>query len=143
MLRIRTPQLMARHAPPAHQRVAVGRCAAGVLAAVVVVLVALASPTNTPIGPGAAGPSVRLVGSGSLAAFQPAILPVGDPDGGTVTAIRPNPAPTAVYALLVSVPTASGYRQQRGQPPTSWLARRPSHRAAGGPRAPPAAPRPS
>ncbi len=143
MRRIRTPLLVARHAPPAHQREAVSRPVTGVLAAVTVMLVALACPASTPIGPGAAGPPVRAVVRGSLAALQVAVLPVGDLDGGVVTADRPNPAPTAAHALLVSALTAGGHRRRRGQPPASRLARRPSHRAAGGPRAPPAAPRPS
>jgi hypothetical protein len=142
MRRVPTPALTARHAPPARQRVAVSRPVAGVLAAVVVVLVVLACPINTPIGPGA-GPPIQWVVSGSLAAFQLAVLPPRDLDGGVVTANRPNPAPTAVHALLAGVLTASGHRRRRGRPPALWLAWRPSHRAAGGPRAPPTSPRPS
>lgn len=143
MRRIRTPALTARHAPPAHQRVAVSRPVAGVLAAVVVVLVVLACPINTPIGPGAAGLPIQWVVSGSLAAGWLAVLPPRDLDGGVVAANRPNPAPTAVHALLAFVLTASGHRRQCSRPLALWLARRPSHRAAGGPRAPPASPRPS
>jgi hypothetical protein len=143
MRRIRTLALTAGHAPPAPQRVAVSPPAAGVLAAVMVVLVALACPASAPIGPGAADPPVQSVVSGSLAASQLAVLPVRDPDGGVVTAARPNPAPTAVHALTAPALTASGQRQQRGQPPVSRPARRPSHRVAGGPRAPPLPPRPS
>lgn len=143
MRRICALHLTAGHAPPARQRLTVSRPVAGVLAAVMVVLVALTCLAGTPIGPGAADPPMRAVVSGSLAAFQPAVLPVGDPDGGVVTAARPNPALTAVHALTASALTASGQRQQRGQPPVSRPARRPSHRAAGGPRAPPSSPRPS
>jgi hypothetical protein len=146
MRRIRARHPSAGHAPPAHQRLAVSRPVAGVPAAVMMVLAALAvlaAPASTPTRPGAADPPMRAVVSGSLAAFQPAVLPVGDPDGGTVTAARPHPAPTAVHALMASALTASGHRQQHGQPPVSRPARRPSHRAAGGPRAPPAALRPS
>jgi hypothetical protein len=143
MRRIRTLPLTARHAPPAPQRVAVNRPAAGVLAAVTVVLVALACPASTPLRPGAAHQPVQAVVSGSLAAFQVAVLPGRDLDGGVVTADRPNSALTAVHALMAFALTASGHRRQRGQPPASRPARRPSHQAAGGPRAPPASPRPS
>jgi hypothetical protein len=143
MRRIRTLPPTARNQALAPQRVAVSWPAAGMLAAVMMVLVVLACPTGTPIGPGAADPPVRAVVSGSLAALQVAVLPVRDLDGGVVTAVRPNSAPTAVHALLVSGLTASRHRRQRGQPPMSGPARRPNHRAAGGPRAPPAAPRPS
>jgi len=134
---------MARHASPAPQRVAVNRPAAGVLAAVTVVLVALACPASTPLRPGAAHQPVQAVVSGSLAAFQVAVLPGRDLDGGVVTADRPNSALTAVHALMAFALTASGHRRQRGQPPASRPARRPSHQAAGSPRAPPASPRPS
>jgi len=123
--------------------VAVNRPAAGVLAAVTVVLVALACPASTPLRPGAAHQPVQAVVSGSLAAFQVAVLPGRDLDGGVVTADRPNSALTAVHALMAFALTASGHRRQRGQPPASRPARRPSHQAAGGPRAPPASPRPS
>jgi hypothetical protein len=121
------------------QPIACRRPVAGVLAAVMVVLVALACPASTPIRPGAADPLAQAVVSGSLATFQLAVLPVGDPDGGVVTADRPNLAPTAVHALTAAALTASRQRQQRGQPPVSRPAPRPTHRAAGGPRAPPAA----
>jgi hypothetical protein len=143
MRRIRTLPLTAGHAAPAHQRGAANRPAAGVLTAVTVVLVALACPASAPIRPGAADPPVQAVVSGSLAAFQVAVLPVGDLDGGVVTAARPNPAPSAHHALVAFALTAGGRRRPRGQPPVSRPARRPSHGAAGGPRAPPAPPRPS
>jgi hypothetical protein len=140
MRRTRTFPLAAGHAP-ARQRVAVSRLSAGVLAAVMMVLVALACPTNTPIRPGAAGPPMQWAVSGSLAAGWLAVLPARHLDGGVAAASRPNPAPTAVHALLTFVLTVGRHRH-RGRP-ALWLARRPSHRAAGGPRAPPAIPRPS
>ena len=140
MRHIRALHLTARHTPPLAQCVAPSR-RAGVLGAVMVVLVALAWPASAPIQPGAADPPVRSVVSGSLEVFQLAVLPVGDPDGGVVTADRPNPAPTAVHALTAPALTASRQRQQRSQPPASRPARRHSHHAAGSPRAPPASPR--
>jgi hypothetical protein len=141
MRRIRALHLTARHTPPLAQRVALSR-RAGMLAAVMVVLVALACPASAPIQLGAADPPVRAVVSGSLEVLQLAVLPVGDPDGGVVTADRPNPGPTAVHALTAPALTASGQRQQRGQPPVSRPARRRSHHTAGSPRAPPASPCP-
>src|SRR6266568_4107103 len=140
-LRARHPT--AGHAPPARQRRVISRPVAGVPAAVMMVLAALAAPASPPSRPGATSPPVQAVVSGPLAAIQPAVLSVGDPDGEAVTADRPNPAPTAVHALTAPALTASGQRQQRGQPPASRPARRPSQRAAGGPRAPPLPPRPS
>jgi hypothetical protein len=113
------------------------------LAAVMMVLVVLAWPASTPLRPGAADPPVQVMISGSLAAFQFAVLPIRDPDGRAVTAKQPNPRPTAVHVLMGSALSAGGHRQQRRQPPTSRPARRPSHHTAGDPRAPPAAPRPS
>jgi hypothetical protein len=141
MRRTRTLSLAAGHAPPVRQRVAVSRAVAGVLA-VVVVQIVLASLTSTPIGPRAAGRPMQWVVSGSPAADWLAVLPARDLDGGVAAASRPNPAPTAVHALLSFVPTAGGYRR-RGRPPALWPARRLSYRAEGGPRAPPAIPRPS
>lgn len=143
MRRIRALHLTAGHAPPVPQRVAVGWPVAGMLAAVMMVLVVLAGQASAPLRPGAGDPPVQVMISGSLAAFQVAVLPIRDPDGRGVTAERPNPAPSAVHALMGSALSGGGHRQQRGQPPTSRPARRPSHHPAGGPRAPPAAPRPS
>jgi hypothetical protein len=113
------------------------------LAAVMMVLVVVGGPASTPVRPGAADPPVQVMISGSLAAFQFAVLPIRDPDGRAVTAKQPNPRPTAVHVLMGSALSAGGHRQQRRQPPTSRPARRPSHHTAGDPRAPPAAPRSS
>jgi hypothetical protein len=114
---------------------------AGVLAAAMVLAVS-ASAAGAPARLGADGPA-RSVVSVALAALRLEVLPSRDLDGGVLTADRPNPAPTAVSGLLVSVPTAGGYGGQDGRPASSPSVRRPSRGAGGGPRAPPAPPRPS
>jgi hypothetical protein len=138
MRRIRTPAPTARQATPAHQRVAADRPAARVLATIVV-LVALASAAGTPTRP-AAGPPLESVASGSLAAFQLAVLPARGLDGGVATPDRPNPAPTAADTHATPTPAASTARQRRGRPHSSQPAWQPGYDAAGGPRAPPASP---
>ncbi|SRR6266567_2422221 len=140
MRRIRPPAPTARQAPRPRQRVAADRPAARVLAIVVVVLVALACAAGTPTRQEAAGLPLESVASGSLAAFQLAVLPARDLHGGVVTADRPNPAPTGADTHATPTPTASAANRRRGQPPASQSARRPGYDAAGGPRAPPASP---
>jgi hypothetical protein len=134
---------MARLAPPAHQCGAVDWLAAGVLATVMVVLVALTFPADTATRPSAAGLPLGPAVSGSLAAVQPGVVPARDLDGGLATANRPNPAPTAVDTLMAPTLLASGGGRGRSRPRGSQSAWRPGHDAAGGPRAPPPSPPPS
>jgi hypothetical protein len=113
------------------------------LATITLLLVALANPAGTSLGPGPAGPPARSVGSGSLAALELAVLPVHARSGGEVGPARPDSGPTGIHGVPSRALNESGQRQQRGQPPASQPLRRLVHHTAGAPRAPPASPLPN
>jgi hypothetical protein len=110
------------------------------LATIALLLVALASPADTPPWQRPAGPPARSVASASLAAFEFGVLPVRDRGAGEVGPARPDRGPSGIHGLLALALTTDGQRQQPGGPPGAHAARRPVHRTAGAPRGPPATP---
>jgi hypothetical protein len=108
------------------------------LATIALLLVALASPAGTPLGPRPAGTPARSVASGSLAALELGVLPVRDRSVGEVGPVRPEDGPSGIHGLLALALTTGGPRQLRGGPPGAPPARRPVHHTVGAPRGPPA-----
>ncbi|HEX8863898.1 MAG TPA: hypothetical protein VGC06_33320 [Actinomycetes bacterium] len=113
------------------------------LATIALLLVALASPAGTPLGPRPAGPPARSLAGGSLAALELGVLPVRDRGAGEVGPARPEPGPSGVHGLLALKLTTGGQRRLRGRCPGARTARRRLHHTAGAPRGPPATPLPS
>src|SRR5918912_2158286 len=95
------------------------------LATIALLLVALASPADTPPWPWPADPPARSVASGSLAALEFGVLPVRDRGAGEVGPIRPDRGPSGIHGLLALALTTGGQRRRRRPPPRAQGARRP------------------
>jgi hypothetical protein len=112
------------------------------LATITLLLVALASPAGTPLGPRPAGPPARSLASGALTALELGVLPVRDQGVGEVGPVRPEGGPGGIHGLLALALTTGGQRQ-RGRPPGSQSSPQPIQHTVGVPRGPPATPLPS
>ena len=115
------------------------------LATIALLVLALTSPTGTPLGPRPAGPPARPVAAGSSAVIELGVLPVRDrgEGDGELGPARPDPGPSGVHGLFALTLTTGGQRPQRGRPAGSWSSPRPIDHSGGAPRAPPATPPPS
>jgi hypothetical protein len=115
------------------------------LATIALLVVALTSPTGTPLGPRPAGPPARPVAAGSLAVVELGLLPVRDrgEGNGELGPARPDPGPSGVHGLLALTLTTGGQRRQRRRALGAWSSLRPVDHGGGAPRAPPATPLPS